>query len=249
MARDFLIVSPSYRRASHTKLDTYLDPGDMIFAIHKDDKDDYRRLTQVRDFIILPDETKKNMAKVRNYIRDYARGQGYRFLVMMDDDVKHIGYFEGGEARVLSPDSFLELLDNGFRMAEDVGTILWGMNLQADPKFYRARTPFSFLSPVLGPFTAHDLDDEVLRYDEDLPLKEDYDYFLQVIHKYHRVLRFNKYHYVADHILDTGGLAGTRSMSMENENLTRLIRKWGRRVIKTRDDSINPIMTVPIKGV
>ena len=153
----------------------------------------------------------------------------------------------------MSLPEIMDFLVNGFIMAEDLGTPLWGVNLQSDPKFYREYSPFSFLSPVLAPFCCHIIDDTVrrrIRYDERLGLNEDYDFFLQVIRIYHKVLRFNKYYYKADHLTVQGGCGAHRTLGEELRQAEIMIKKWGPKVV-TYDfnKSTNPRIRVPFKGI
>ena len=77
-------------------------------------------------------------------------------------------------------------------------------------------------SVILGPFQAfNNLD---LRYDENLPLKEDYDLSLQVLNKYRKTLRFNAYHYIAKQHTNLGGCADYRTREREKEQMDLLIK-------------------------
>jgi hypothetical protein len=89
-----------------------------------------------------------------------------------------------------------------------------------------------------------------LRFDERLNLKEDYDIFLQVIHKYHKALRFNKYHYIVDHLNKSGGVVSYRTMDREKAQLELMQEKWGKKVIRFDiKKSVNPKIYVPLKGI
>ena len=106
------------------------------------------------------------------------------------------------------------------------------------------------LSPVLGPFTAQK-NVKTFWYDERLPLKEDYDLSLQVLQKYHKVLRLNRYSYVTTHLTNAdGGCVDYRTMVREEEQNQLLQKKWGKKIVKYNiEKSINPIIKVPLKGI
>lgn len=196
----------------------------------------------------VPDDQDGNIAKKRNAILDLFQG---RDVVMVDDDYDYIGSWEGGIDRHLDAEEIRFLLWQGFQLARDLGTPLWGINVQVDRRFYREYTPISVTNIVLGPFLGllSDRPDD-LRFDPDLWLKEDYDFSLQVLHRFHRILRLNRYHYRVDHQNESGGVVGHREMGEEVRQAQRLQRRWGSDVVKLQlHRSVNPVIKVPLKGV
>jgi hypothetical protein len=150
----------------------------------------------------------------------------------------------------------------GFKPGEvDDGVKLWGINVNYDKQCYREYTPFSLTSYIGGPFMVHI--DTDLRFDERLPLKEDYDYTLQHLNKYRKVLRVNKFFYVVKQMEQVGGCATYRNLEREIEQLNLLRKKWGSRIVqndslensrshksdKKRTFDVNPIIRVPIGGI
>lgn len=247
MAESIKIISPSYKRAGNVKaIDVFQDK--LILAVHEFEAEEYRKAYPNNELMVMPDEIGGNMAKVRNYMRDHC---GSRYMVMIDDDVEEIGFHENMKRYPIGLVAIMEFLENGFQMAEDVGTILWGINLQADPKFYREYSPFSFLSPVLGPFSCHIVDDvNDIRYDERLGLNEDYDFALQVLHKYHKIFRNNKYYYLAGHLTETGGCGAYRVLDEERKQSEIMLKKWGDKVVSYNfKKTTNPRVRVPLKGI
>lgn len=240
------IVSPSYKRAGNVN-SIAIFGEDLCLAVHEFEAESYRQAYPDNPILVLPDETRKNMGKVRNYIKDHCDA---RYLLMVDDDIRKISYYEGREKTPKPVKKIEELIRVGFQMAEDLGTVLWGINIQTDPKFYRQNAPFSMLSAVLGPFCGHLCTDSSLRYDERLGLNEDYDYFLQVIQKYHKVLRLNKYHYFAGHLTDKGGCGAYRMLAEEKKQAAIMQQKWGHKIVKYNfKRSTNPQIHVPLKGI
>lgn len=238
------LAVPSYGRAGRVTTDSVFQG--VVVVVPESQAEEYAAhpLEGGGRYEVMPDSHEGNIARKRNWILDHLGDR----IVMADDDYAYLGMVEGGEQKRLDWPSIAALLTNGFQMVEDLGTVQWGVNVQVDPRFYREYSPFSLLSPILGPFAAFDRCP--LRYDEDLWLKEDYDLTLQVLRKYHRVLRFNKYHYSVDHFRETGGIVGMRNMPEETRQLQRLQQKWGSEVVAydlTR--SVNPRVRVPLKGI
>jgi hypothetical protein len=240
---DFEVYIPTYDRAGLMTTHKVL-PNAIIVCPESQEKA-YRLAYPMMKIKPCPDSVEGNMAKKRNWIKDHAEK---KWFIMVDDDIKYFQMIENGKQIEMDYDHVIEFFHNGFIMAEELGTVLWGINLQTDPKFYREYSPFSFLSVVLGPFTGHIKSS--LRYDESLPTKEDYDYALQVLHKYHKILRFNKYSYMAGHINnEKGGSISIRRMEMEKEQAKIMERKWGKVVKFDFKKDIDPKVKIPLKGI
>ena len=152
-----------------------------------------------------------------------ARGT---WTLILDDDISSIHYFEDGKDFTMTPDQIAAMVCHGFDLASRMGVTLWGINQNSDEMAYCAFRPFNFLAPILGPFNGH-LAPE-LRYDESVRGKDDYDFWLQTIRKYHKTLRFNKYHYIHDHGKRPGGFVGMRTMEVEEAGVKRMREKWGK---------------------
>lgn len=249
---DFKIFSPSYKRAKGVKTHKIVDR--VIYCVHEFEKDEY--LKEGYKIEVIPDEIRGNISRVRNYIKNNLFN-GHS--VIIDDDIEDIKYwtFVKGKPRHKSLDDFDKFLDIGFQMAEDCGARLWGVNILGDKGSYREYTPFSFTSTVSGSFMGF-LNNEI-QFDEKLPLKDDYDFCIQNLNKYRKILRFNAYSLVKKDHGNIGGCADYRNIETEREQLNLLREKWGSAIIKFDNPSsrnknmknfdINPIVKVPIRGV
>jgi len=243
-----LIVSPSYKRANDVKIKTWLP--DVTLAVHEFEVAEYKK-TYGDNILVLPDETRGNMAKVRQAILDSVPSG--EWVCMMDDDIQEVGYFGKsiglGNHETYDTEQFMEFMDKGTMMAEEVGTTLWGINVSYDPRFYREYTPLSFSSPVLGTFCVQKKV-KGIQYDARLGLKEDYDIFLQHLHRNHKVLRFNSHYYIAGHLTVQGGCGAYRVMEEEEKQMGILQKKWGKGVVRSNlPKSTNPRIKSPVAGV
>lgn len=252
------IISPSYMRAGAT-----LTQGafhDVIFAVHEFEADAYRDAGD-GDVWVLPDELRGNLSKVRNYIQDHANDEfDCEEFIVCCDDISHIGWFEGNQPHKMTKDQVDEFIEMGFILARDIDVKMWGMNCKGcDKGSYREYTPFScksYISATFGGFRRLDL-----RYDERLPLKEDYDMCLQILNKYRRLLRINYAFYVSKLHTNKGGCASIRTMERERQQLDLLQAKWGKKIVQTDSGAssvqrqkkaafdFNPILKCPIGGV
>ncbi|MGG1571612.1 hypothetical protein [Fictibacillus sp. NRS-1165] len=200
------------------------------------------------ELLPIPDWGDGNIVKKRNYIMDHFSDMCDGNMVIVDDDYDEIGYIEGRKLYGLDLDGVDRLLENGFQMCRDLGTVMWGLNVTHDKQFYREYSPFSMLSVCLGPFQA--FCNNPLRYDERVYLKEDYDMSLQVLQKYHKILRFNKYYYKVNHFNKAGGVVSYRTKQKEIEQLEIMQKKWGNKVVKYNiKKDVDPIVKVPLKGI
>jgi hypothetical protein len=241
---DIVYYSPSFKRAETAITQKYLPFCKYVVA--EFEAEEY--LKKGHDIWIVPNDAQGSVSKIRNYILNNSKSKK---IVMLDDDMSHIGRWNNQKIKKLNAEEVQEFCENGFNIADDLNIKYWGLNLLPDKGAYREYTPFSFTNPILGPFQAfNDLD---LRYDEKLPLKEDYDLSLQVLNKYRKTLRFNAYHYSVKQHTNTGGCANYRTKKKEEEQFKLLQKKWGSQIVKKDSNSkgwdLNPAIKVPINGV
>lgn len=245
-----VVIVPSYGRAGKTTTQRVFRSG--VVVVPESQAEAYRdgeEWPEGWEVVSIPDEKDGRKSRKQNSCIELFPG---RDIVMVDDDYKYVGQWQRGVDVKCDFDQLDAMLANGFQMARDVGTPLWGINVQVDRRFYREHAPFAFLSVVLGPFMAlvGELLPDDLRYDESLWYKEDYDLSLKVLHRFHHTVRLSRYHYMVDHLNAEGGVVGMRNMEAEIAENERLERRWGSRVWKSQlHRSINPIIKVPIKGI
>lgn len=241
---EYTIFIPSYNRA--TAVTTVELFPEAVIVCCKSQEDNYREFNPTSKLLVCPDSVQGNIARVRNWI---LKNSPTDYIVMLDDDIKHIGGFKRAKHFKLNSEERDRLILSGFEMMEDINTVLWGLNQNTDRQNYDEYLPISFRSVVLGVFMGIKRVPG-LYFDERLPLKEDYDFSIQVLKKYRKILRFNNYHYEALHLINEGGCTSYRSYDREISQLEIFRKKWGRDIVKydvTR--SLNPIVKVPIKGV
>lgn len=238
---NILFISPSYKRAGKVKVRNVIK--DVILAVHEFEEEEYREKNG-GELLIIPNNLRGNMARVRNYILEYGFSKS-DYIVTLDDDISNIGYYQNSKRHLMT--DIKDFVKNGFVMAEDFGFKIWGLNVVNARNAYREYSPISTLGVVLGSFTGHIKNN--IRYDIRLGLKEDYDYALQHLRKYKGILRFNKYFYDIDHITLDGGCASYRTKGEEREQIELLQKKWGEKVVQIREDTINPLIHCPLRGI
>jgi len=244
-----LVLVPSYHRAGATTVRRVFT--DATLAVIESEADEYRE-REGGEIVVMPEEVGGNISRTRNWILDYGFQRSER-VVMVDDDLTIFGRHEWNwqrsqyDAVHYDYGRVLDFIENGFEMAEDLGIHLWGVNMQSGPQSYLGYAPFSLVLPVLGPFTC--VTKSALRYDARLRLNEDYDYFLQHMQRYRRVLRFNSHFYVCDHLRKPGGVTSYRTLDEERRQAETMVRKWGPEIVKYNfERSTNPRVRAPIPG-
>lgn len=240
--------APSYKRPE--KSITQIKYPFVKLVVKESEADEY--IKNGNDIVICPNSAQGSISRIRNWILDNLFDDA-DCLVLLDDDCKGIGRWQDQEKKVFNPFELQHFCENASQLCHDFGFKHWGLNCVTDKGAYREYSPFGTLQYIGGPFQAH-LKDSEIRYDENLPLKEDYDMTLQHIHKYGGALRFNFAHYEVKQAEQEGGCASYRNLDYEKSQFFDLQKKWGKDIIK-RDKSskrgfdFNPIMKVPLKGM
>ena len=256
------VCCPSYKRPEVKTLD-YL-PFVKVY-VDGSEYDEYCRKNIDANIARCDDGIQGNVARVRNYILDTEFRNGADAVCIMDDDVHNVSCFKvdketnyGYVHDPIKAEEFMEFLEKYTLLCDEWGFKLWGVNCNKDNMTYRHCTPFSTTSVILGPFSVH-LKNEI-RYDLSLPLKEDYDLFIQHMNRYRGVLRLNFAHYDCLQSENKGGCATIRNRKREKEQFEMLQRKWGSQIVredrtnkgKTKKVKVfdyNPIIRIPIQGV
>lgn len=247
---EIYVAVRSYKRPGAVKTLTTL-PSAHIWV--PESQGDAYRAFYGDQVVTIPDSEDGSVMKKSNSILNRAPSE---WILMVDDDITSMGYYERGKHYTADQNDVLRMAQIMFEQCEAMGVELWGVNQKMDPLVYRALCPFSLLAPILGPFHGHIRPS--LRYDEKAGAKEDYDFWLQNIRKFHRTWRNNKWHYVSNHGTQQGGLVSKRTMAFETESAKYMIQKWGRELYRlggqkggksaTGDNVLNSVVHVPIKG-
>ncbi|OGV45845.1 MAG: hypothetical protein A2017_18260 [Lentisphaerae bacterium GWF2_44_16] len=243
---DIRFFAPSYKRP--VKSITQIRYPFVKLVVMESEAAKYR--ANGNDITTCPDKVQGNVCRVRNWI--IKQNSDADCVIIIDDDCSYIGRFTRSIRHKLSAGELLEFAEHATVMAKDMGVKIWGLNCLPDKQIYKEYLPFSFINYIGSPFTAHCKTD--LFFDEKLSLKEDYDLTLQHLHKYRRVLRFNKYHYEVKQSEQSGGCAAYRNLAEEKRQFEMLQKKWGSVIIRQDSSSkrsfdYNPILKSPISGV
>ena len=247
---------PSYKRTTIKTLS--FAPMAKVW-VDESEYDDYKKENPQANIVSVKKGIQGNVARIRNHILDTEFANGYDAVCLLDDDIREMTHFYtsdssayGYEKYVIGEHQFIQWLEENTMVCIEWGYKLWGVNLSDDKRVYHHTTPFNTTQVILGPFGVH-LPNKI-RYDEKLPLKEDYDLALQHLAKYHGILRFNGYNYICEQSTNRGGCANMRNQKKEKEQFDLLRKKWGSQIVRSDKSSkkgfdYNPIIRVPIGGI
>lgn len=250
------IVIPSYNRSSGLLGKDYFISAKYV--IPHSQRDEYSKAVGADKIIVIDDEQDGSITKKRNWILNNIP----RPLVMIDDDVSSIGYFEGRKGmkdgdhrrKTLKPEQIDWFMNHSFEMAEQFGAKMFGLSQNEDNRIYKEFQPFSLSKIALGPVQGH-LDHSLL-FDHNVGTKDDYDMALQQLKVYKMIFRWNKFHYICEHGDNTGGIVSQRSMEKEIQYCKSIMLKWGKKIIryeippKKMTDLLNAKkVNVPIAGI
>lgn len=216
---DFNFISPSYKRADNCL--THKAYPSIKYAVCETEAGAYKK-NGIKNLIVLPKGIQGNNARVRNYILDNYNDNP---LVMMDDDTMSIGIYDEGKRIKLNEQDLFDKITNHIQLMKDLGAYLGGVNLILEPRAYRINCPYSFFTPILGPFNIHIK--SAVRYSEELNLKADYDYFLEQIKTNKLTLRDNRMNYDHKKLTYKGGCAMLRNEAEERKQFDLFQKKWG----------------------
>ena len=254
-------VSPSYHRATGITTLDYISRCKMY--ISKEDYPDYVRFNpkHADKFVVVPDGVQGNGKGVcMNWLKTNLWDDDTDAIVAVDDDMSCLMAHEiGGKDRKIPEDELYEIVENCTQLAKDFHVGLWSFNLNSDPMTYDCFKPFRFHSYLDGQFTVWCDRNDIL-YDTSLTVKEDVDFFLQNIAKYHKALRVDKYYPICKGFTNKGGAFDFRSSETEKEQFQIMQKKWGADIIRpnrataTKSSRIRGLggairINLPLKGV
>lgn len=257
------INCPSYKRPKVETLD-YISTCKVWVAEREYNEYIMANPGHEDNIIAVPNEVQGNLCRIRNYILDKELKDN-DVVLLIDDDLSSVAHFEpigrfGYNDIICTEEELYIMLQEYSELCKEFGFKFWGVNCNYDKLSYRHSTPFSTVSYIGGPFQVF-LQGNDLRYDERLPLKEDYDMTLQNCNKYRGCLRVNKYHYDCKQSKQKGGCASYRNYEREKEQLELLQKKWGKSIVhidmgknsnqrkQSKTIDYNPIIRIPIAGV
>jgi len=193
------------------------------------------------NLIVHPDVT--GMGPLRQWILDHVDDE---VVVMLDDDVKAV-YSQTGirKRRIEDENSLMRVLENCAEITAGLGTCVWGYTQHSGrPAAYKPMDPFklnTWAGAVIG-FVGRPI-----RYDTNLLLRADVDFFLKAMLKFRIVFIDTRFDWSHIRFAGTGGNAANRSYDRTMEEIKYLQKRWGKYLALSETRALNIGTRVPRK--
>lgn len=198
---------------------------------------------------LLPDGVQGNIARVRNYILNYARDEKIEKFAMCDDDISKVYKYDSGlksrikEMDPVDYDYIIDRFSDVFYQKENC--VGWSMNETSQPRHYKGEIGCNNACFMSGTFSIYFTDRITFDFDENLSLKEDYDFTLQALTNGKVIYKFRGLFYLPERVTaglkNFGGCSTYRTSEREMEQVKLMKEKWGD-LIKYKDGDINGVI-------
>lgn len=183
-----------------------------LFVNTEQEKAEYSQHDYKRPVDIIV-SNKQGITKNRNFMLDYFGND--KHIVTMCDDVDGVFRLSYGKLAILSPEQLDSFIKKGFELCIKNNTKLWGC--YPVPNAFYMSEKITGNGFIIGTFSGIIVSD--IRHDENLILKEDYDFTIKHILKYKKAVRFNNYCVKAKHYSNKGGCVDYRNDEAEQSSI------------------------------
>jgi len=178
-------------------------------------------------------ENDKGISYVRNFILDWAVANGNDWIIVCDDDVTGIGFYDGKNRTANA-----KIWHNLFEKVKNMPFELVGINYRQNA--WHEKTSFSVNRKFSEVCTMLKVSEISWRYKDNT--KEDRDFLLQTIKNGHGTIRFNRYFFSSPVIgSNKGGLHEHYSNKRDTEWAVKIVEDWHpyAKLIKTKTGRVD----------
>lgn len=118
------VCCPSYRRPKVETLD-YL-PFVRVYVDNKEYEEYIKSNSKGAEIVSCPNSVQGNLCRIRNYILDEEFKQGADVVLIIDDDMKGLYYWENKTKHLVKPEHFKMFIEKYSILAKDLGVYFWG---------------------------------------------------------------------------------------------------------------------------
>ena len=218
-----LIAVPSKGRAGLTSTNKIL-PNICTFFIPESEYHQYKGL--VKNLVCVPKEV-RGITPTRNWI---LKNTDEQYVVMLDDDAKHVGYNFLDERKrkkieVRHEGFWAEEFLKYFNLTEQMGFKIWGTRTESSTRGSYPYKPILTRTYVTASLMGI-INDGEYYFDENFVVKEDYEICLRHIRDKGGILGIRYLHWENDHWGKDGGCKDYRTIEIEKKAIKDLIKLY-----------------------
>lgn len=226
-----LIAVPSKGRAGKTTTDKIFK-NTATFFVPKSEYHQYKDL--VKNVVSIPNNI-QGITKTRNWILNYTDETR---VVMIDDDIKKLGYVKRNERNVnhislKNEDFWIDEFTKYFELTEQLNYKIWGVTTDDSTRSAYSYKPIMFKTYALGSIMGI-VNDKEYMFDEEFKVKEDYELCLRHIKEKGGILGIKYLYWANHHYKEDGGCKDYRTVKMEKECIKKLIDKYPGMIAKIK---------------
>lgn len=225
---------PSYGRPDGVTTIGYIPRQGKMYVSPEDYPDYVKSNPQFKEQIVkLPEDVQGHgKAHVMNWLLDNLWSEDTDAVLFLDDDISCLmsRNLDGNDHEV-DEEGFYELCEDYVLLAKEWGCGIFSYSITYDPLTYDEFKPFRMHAYLDGTLQAL-VQNDGIRYDEALTVKEDVDMFLQEELKYHKALRVEKYYFKVQSFTGVGGSQAFRSENTEKKQFKLMQKKWGSKIVR-----------------
>ena len=217
-----IVAIPSKGRAGKIKSQKII-PSALLY-VPENEVEGYKQ-TGGKNVVAVPNDV-RGITKTRNWILDNTEDP---WVVMIDDDVMTHGWIKLFTFRTtkipLDEKEWLGEWRKLFELTEDRGYRIWGVATDGAPQSVYPWKPFLWRTYITASCMGI-LNDGRTRFDENFPVKEDYELCLRCIKEDGGIVGARYIHWRNDHWKSAGGCKDYRTQEMELMAIRRLMRLY-----------------------
>lgn len=216
-----IIAIPSKNRAGKTTSQKILP--NAVFYVPESQIHQYQNIKNV---VGVPKEI-QGITKTRNWILKNCNDTR---VVFIDDDVKTCGYVRlekrnSKKIEIKDEDFWINEFEKLFDITEQLKYKIWGVRTESSPRGTYPYKPILLKTYVTASCMGI-INDGEYYFDEEFPVKEDYEICLRHIVDKGGILGARYLYWENSHWGDDGGCKDYRTISMERDCIKKLIKKY-----------------------
>lgn len=215
----YVVCCISARRPMNVPLvEEQFAPDKVVWFVPGEDAYDYRHLANGSVVAVQEVPGRYGLTIARNLALERA---GTGVCIQTSDDLKGFQRLQEGAKRGAVPATWPEVRDALLGALDAGGAHLAGLPPTANPFF--SKPGIKEKAFIIGDLFAASGD---CRFDETLPLKEDYDFTCLHLEAHGRVARVGDFLAEYTHYKNRGGAVSYRTEQLEKETCARLLERW-----------------------